>query len=56
MRWAIKNGDPHDQLKIAYHLILDNKRMKMLGECTYVFVDVHILSKPAIIVCKFLIS
>ena len=32
MRWAIKNGDPHDQLKIAYHLILDNKRMKMLGE------------------------
>ena len=31
VRWAIKNGDPHDQLKIAYHLILDNKRMKLLG-------------------------
>lgn len=31
VRWAIKNGDPHDQLKIAYHLILDNKRMKMLA-------------------------
>lgn len=34
VRWAIKNGDPHDQLKIAYHLILDNKRMKMLGKWT----------------------
>ena len=32
VRWAIKNGDTHDQLKIAYHLILDNKRMRMLGE------------------------
>lgn len=32
VRWAIKNGDIHDQLKIAYHLILDNKRMKMLAE------------------------
>lgn len=31
VRWAIKNGDPHDQLKIAYHLILDNKRMKLLA-------------------------
>ncbi|KAJ7372972.1 serine threonine-protein kinase [Desmophyllum pertusum] len=31
VRWAIMNGDPHDQLKIAYHLILDNKRMKMLA-------------------------
>ena len=32
VRWAIKNGDTHDQLKIAYHLILDNKRMRMLGK------------------------
>lgn len=32
VRWAIKNGDTHDQLKIAYHLILDNKRMRMLAE------------------------
>ena len=32
VRWAIKNGDTHDQLKIAYHLILDNKRRRMRGE------------------------
>lgn len=24
---ALLNGDPHDQLAIAYHLIIDNKRI-----------------------------
>ena len=24
---ALLGGDPHDQLKIAYHLIIDNKRI-----------------------------
>lgn len=25
---ALLSGDPHDQLAIAYHLILDNKRIE----------------------------
>ena len=24
---ALLNGDPHDQLAIAYHLVIDNKRI-----------------------------
>ncbi|EDO36169.1 predicted protein [Nematostella vectensis] len=29
---ALNCGDAHDQLRVAYHLILDNKRMRMLGK------------------------
>ena len=32
VRMAIQNHDPHDQLKIAYDLILDSKRMRLLGK------------------------
>ncbi|KAK3750532.1 hypothetical protein QZH41_018145, partial [Actinostola sp. cb2023] len=28
---AIESGDPHDQLRIAYDLVLDNKKMRLLG-------------------------
>ena len=28
---AIDNEDPHDQLKIAYHLILDNRNIVETG-------------------------
>lgn len=27
MQFSLSNGDPHDQFVIAYHLIVDNKRI-----------------------------
>lgn len=38
---AINNEDPHDQLKIAYHLILDNRIIVETGISMHVIVMVH---------------
>jgi hypothetical protein len=36
---AINNEDPHDQLKIAYHLILDNRNIVETGTRQYLLID-----------------
>ena len=39
---AINNEDPHDQLKIAYHLILDNRNIVETGkQCLLIDINSH---------------
>ncbi len=54
MHSALLSGDPHDQLAIAYHLIVDNKRIadeaakaELRGKHR-IFIVIKLLIKPAI--------